>query len=168
MTDIIHKGSKYTDEQRRQACLEFLITGSMKTVSKRMGIPRRTLDGWKQASWWDGLLTELRHEKEAEIQAQLSKIIVKAHDETVDRLEHGDEIHTAAGIKRIKMRGLDTATVAAIAYDKLRLSLNQPTTIRGNSSDIEALAQQFRQIARNHENIQNSVVAVQDESEDGD
>jgi hypothetical protein len=43
----------------------------------------------------------------------------------------------------------------------LRLSLNQPTAIRGDSSNIEAMIRQFEEIAQNHANIQASVVAVQ-------
>jgi len=38
----------------------------------------------------------------------------------------------------------DAIVIAAIGYDKLRLSLNLPTTIRGTAgTDLEALARKF-------------------------
>jgi hypothetical protein len=80
-------------------------------------------------------------------------------------LENGDEVHTADGIKRIRMRGRDTATVAAIAFDKLRLSQNQPTTIKADSSDVKALAEQFAALSQQWQEKQATVVVVQDDAE---
>ena len=58
------------------------------------------------------------------------------------------------GIKRIKMRGKDAATVRAIMFDKLHLSLNRPTAIRSDlrsNEEVEKLAEHFAEISRKHE-----------------
>ena len=75
MGDLVHTGSKYGDDVRLRAVTEYLVSGNISIVSRRTGIPRTTLVSWKQSDWWEGLLDKVRHEKEAEIQAQLSQII---------------------------------------------------------------------------------------------
>ena len=46
----------------------------------------------------------------------------------------------------------DATMVAAIAYDKLRLSLNLPTSIRSNTdaNALETLAKRFEEIGRSY------------------
>ena len=147
MGSLTKQGSKYSDEDRRQVVVEYLITGNMKKVAKSTGIPETTLSDWKQSEWWDGLVGEVRTEKDAEIQAQFSKIIEKSCEETLDRLENGDEVHTKDGIKRIKMRGKDVATVGGIVFDKLQLSLKRPTSISSTSDSLEYYTKLFQDIA---------------------
>ena len=73
----------------------------------------------------------------------------KALDETLDRLEHGDVVLTRDGDeRRVKMKGKDAATIAAISTDKRQILLNQPTSIRGESQGMEALAEQFKALAQ--------------------
>ena len=55
--------------------------------------------------------------------------------------------------------------IAATANDKLRLALNQPTSISGKAEGLEQLKEQFAKIEQDHRNIQSSVVAVQDKDE---
>ena len=46
---------------------------------------------------------------------------------------------------RVPVSAKDATVIAAIGYDKLRLSLNLPTTIRGTAGpDLEALARKFQ------------------------
>ena len=153
MSNMVGPGSKYTDEDRRRAIVEYLVNGNMTKVAKSTGIPRTTLSEWKQTEWWDNLVGEVRHEKEAEIQAQFSKIIEKSCEETLDRLENGDEVHTKDGIKRMKMKGRDLATVGGIIFDKLQLSLNRPTAISSKSGEahLVELQARFKQIAKDYE-----------------
>ena len=157
---------KYTVEQRAEAAALMVCHGNSLVVSEMVGVPASTLRHWRQNDTeFQSLCEEIRVEFGQRIQGQLSEIIEKAHDQTLDRLENGDEVHTAEGIKRIKMRGRDTATVAASAYDKLRLSQNQPTTIKADSSNVKALAEQFAALSQQWQEKQTAVIAVQ-ENED--
>ena len=63
MDELVGSGSKYSDEDRRRAVVEYFVAGNMKLVAERTGIPRTTLNGWKQSDWWDELLVTLRHER---------------------------------------------------------------------------------------------------------
>ncbi|MCZ6686989.1 MAG: hypothetical protein O7C69_04730, partial [Gammaproteobacteria bacterium] len=52
-------GSKYTDEDRRRAVIEYCVHGVMSKVVKITGIPDTTLAHWKNKSdWWDTLVAE--------------------------------------------------------------------------------------------------------------
>ena len=48
---------------------------------------------------------------------------------------------------RAPMKGRDSAWVGAVTFDKLRLSLNLPTSIQDKSTDMKALANEFRKLS---------------------
>ena len=64
------------------------------------------------------------------------------------------------------MGGKELVISGATAYDKRQLHRNQPTSIRGDSSTVQALADEFRKLSEDHKAIQNSVVSTQDETND--
>ena len=52
---------------------------------------------------------------------------------------------------RVPVSAKDATVIAAIGYDKLRLSLNLPTSIRGSSGpDLEALARKFEAMGKKY------------------
>ena len=142
-------GSKYDDTVRRQAAVEYYIRGNIKAVAEHMGINRTTILNWKNQDWFQDMLQECADECEDKIRAGYDAIIDKAIDETLDRLDNGDVyMHQGAPV-RAPVRAKDAATIAAIAYDKRRISLNLPTSITANAStgkQLENLAQQFRDL----------------------
>jgi len=146
--------------------LEYLIKGNQAAVSRSLDIPEPTLCDWRKTDWWDELTEEFRIQKKDQIEAELTQIIEKANKETIDRLENGDVYVYQGKALRAPMKGRDTATVGAIAYDKLRLSLHLPTSITGKAESMSALAQQFRQLSEQWDEKQANVVAVQEESEE--
>ena len=74
--------------------------------------------------------------------------------EIEDRLEHGDVrlVKTKSGYeqKRVPISAKDATMVAAISYDKLRLSLNLPTNITSSQKNLSELSQEFQEIAKNY------------------
>ena len=78
MSNMVSMGSKYTDEQRTEAAIQYAISGNMKSVAKTIGIPRTTLVGWKQADWWNELVVTAHHEKADEHRARYSELVDKA------------------------------------------------------------------------------------------
>ncbi len=153
MSDLVGPGSKYTDEDRRRAALEYSLTGSLSKVAKRMGIPRKTISDWKNKSdWWVEVSAKVRHQKEAKILADNEEVIDKAHREIVDRLDNGDVqlVRTKNGVElhRVPVKAKDAAVIRGISDDKRRLSLNQPTAITGKSTDMKALANEFRKLSQ--------------------
>ena len=56
------RGSKYSDQQRKEAVREYAACGSLAKVSESIGVSRRTLSGWRSSPWWDELTKELCHD----------------------------------------------------------------------------------------------------------
>lgn len=160
-TDIsVERGSKYTDQQRREAVVEYGIHGNMTKVAEVTGIPETTLAGWKNNSdWWVSLLAEARIEISDRILPQNLKIAEKANERVLDSLENGDEKlvwHKTKNdyvIKRVKPTGKDASVMGGIAQDKARVQMNLPTSITDNRSTeeaIKALAKVFTDLSDKH------------------
>jgi hypothetical protein len=129
MSQLCPTGSKYTDDQRLNAATEYAIKGSFVKVSESTGIPDSTLRGWRDSEWWDETVAMVRDQKHSEIRARYVEIIQAAQDQTIKELPNA----TAQ----------QAATVAGIAFDKVRIADNLPIKLTGDVS-VEALAQQFQ------------------------
>ena len=151
MSELVGQGSKYTDEDRRRVAIEYFVTGNMKQVAKRTGIPETTLSDWKHSEWWEGLLGEVRTEKGEEFDANLTKLIDSSFEQAQDRVEKGDyRVNKEGELFRVPMGGRDLVIAGATVYDKQRLHRNEPTSIKGDSKSIQELAQMFREISEDH------------------
>ena len=131
-------GSKYDNQQRMEAAVNYMVTGSLTKTAKTCGIPMTTLFDWKQSDWWQELSEWLRSEKEDEFRAGFTGIVDSAIENVKDRLEHG-EVKMLKGKDgyeehRVPVSAKDSMMVGAISYDKLRLSENKATSITGTSS----------------------------------
>ena len=148
---LVTRGSKYSDEQRRQCAIEYGIHGVLARVSEFTGVPESTLSLWKKTEWWDELTAEVRAVKASEMRANYQKLVLAAQDKALELLP---ETKSAR----------DALMVAAISTDKLRLADNIPApTNTGGAGALEALAKRFEQLARD-----NRVIAVQDKADDSD
>jgi len=87
-TDI--QQSHYSDKQKFEAVVTYMLLGNMAAVSETTGIPHDRLRHWKMAPWWKELEEQIRQQKRVEVSGKLSKIIDKAHKVVEDRLENGD------------------------------------------------------------------------------
>jgi hypothetical protein len=149
------RGSQYDNQQRIEAAVHFMVHGSLTKTAKACHIPLTTLYDWKQSEWWPTLTEQIRSEKEIEFQAGFSRIVESAIGQIEDRLEHGDVklVKTKNGYEqqRVPVSAKDATMVAAISYDKLRLSVNLPTSIRATADNsLESLAKKFKKIAEKH------------------
>lgn len=144
MGELSPRGSKYSDEQRKEAAVLYTIKGSMRHVSDAMGIPQRTLHDWKGTDWWDEVSNEVRSENDNLFKSRYSEIIDKATRITIEKLDD--------------VSAKDAAVIAAVAQDKLRLLCNQPSRITANADSMASLAQAFEKLALQHqEKIANAI-----------
>ena len=151
MSEMVKSGSKYTDEDRRNAAMLYAIKGTLTAVEKDTGISKGTLHGWKSSDWWDTVIQQVRTENEAMYRSRFHNLVDQATDQALAKLPDA----TAQ----------QAMTIAAIAYDKLRLSLNLPTSISGNTGTAEAMNKlmgQFRELSETYKARNINVV-----SEDG-
>ena len=136
------RGSYYTDEQRRQAVLNYALLGNYTKVSEVTGIPDNTINHWANHSdWWDVLLEQVREEKQAEIDAMYTGIIHKSSENLMQQL-NSDDVNA--------IKPLDLIKISAIAFDKRQLVRNQPTSIRTDNTRqlLQELANGFRSISQ--------------------
>ena len=151
MSELVGQGSKYTDEDRRRAVVEYFVIGNMAKVSTSTGIPESTLCEWKKTDWWDAVTGEVRSEKGEEFDANLTKLMDSAFEQTQDRVDNGDyRVNKEGEPFRVPMGGRDLAIVGATVYDKQRLHRNQPTSIQSDSRSIAEISAYFRHISAEH------------------
>ncbi len=150
------QGSKYGRQERIQAVAAYLIHGNVSKASKTTGISKTTIRDWRKTEWWGPLSDEVRAEKEHEFQAGFTRIVESAIGQVEDRLKLGDVklVKTRDGHEqvRVPVSAKDAIVIGGIGYDKLRLSLNLPTSIRGTSDkDLETLARKFERIGKQYQ-----------------
>ena len=128
----------------------------MNKVSRKLDIPESTLGRWKQeCDWWDKLVEEVRSEKADEhiaLYHSLTKKALAKADGAIDKLK-GDL--SASDIKAL-------VVTAATATDKTRLLLNQPTSIRADSTPGDSIKLFLEQIADSYRESRAKVVATQE------
>ncbi len=153
----VEGGSKYTNQQRREAVVEYSIHGNMTKVAEVTGIPDSTLSHWKHHSdWWVTCLGGLRNETSDRILPQYLEIVEKANKRQVDSLENGDEKLVWDPVKKehvtklVKPTGKDASFMGGLAQDKARTLMNLPTSLTSNISTkdaMRALAQEFKDLS---------------------
>ena len=151
MSELVPMGSKYTDDQRMQALLLYAIKGTGSAVSKETGIPQTTISGWRREEWWNEKLAEVRNEKQDLYIAKYGELIEEGTRIALEKLPEAS--------------ARDAMIIAATANDKLRLALNQPTSISSTSSTMQALMDQFRELSSKWDEKQANVIATQDKQD---
>src|SRR5215467_584185 len=128
-------GSRYSDQQRREAVMLYVLHGNWKRVSELTRIPERTLNDWSIQSWFATMLAEVRAKKGAELDGIYTRILDEATEQLLDRVKHGDPILVKGQIKRKPVSARDLALVAAITFDKRQLCRSLPVETPGPKVD---------------------------------
>ncbi len=116
-------------DDRIQAAVAWLITGSVEEAGKLCNIPPRTIRDWMTKGWWEEVLGEAKTIKQKELDAVWTGLIHKSTTELRKRLDDGDPVMTKTGeVKFMPVKARDLAVIMAITTDKRALSRNQPTS----------------------------------------
>ncbi len=146
---------------------DYVVTGNATKTAALHNIPRQTIDGWIKSDWGVELVGEIRHEKSEELDANLTKLIDAAFEQSQDRVENGDYRLTKDGkLIRVPMGGYQLVISGATAYDKRQLHRNQPTAISDNSGGTQALIKKFDDLANKWDEKQARVVSVQENDDE--
>ena len=154
MSDMVPTGSKYTDEDRQQAAVQYAVTGSLTKTEQATGIPDSTIGEWTKTEWWDDILGKVRAEKGDEHRAQYSAIVDQAQAKALELIPDMKDAKAAV-------------LMACMSTDKIRLADNMPTSISGKSDGMEQLAATFRKLSAQHKQRMDSVVSVQHTTSSG-
>ena len=128
-----------------------MITGSQSKAAEKLNIPITTLNTWTKEEWWESAMVSLRNEKTLEHRQRYASLVDKAIDQVEARI--GD-----ASAK-------DAAVISGVAFDKVRLIDNMPTSISGSGAAQEAMSKlinEFKQVSDSYQERQVRVVSVQD------
>ena len=159
--------TKHALEDRYKAAAALVATSNSKAASRESGIPASTIRHWTQNDDdFQMMCQEIRTVFGEKIKIKLAEIIDASADQTLDRIRNGDVIRDpkTGELVRVPIKGRDLAIIGAVAFDKHRLILNQPTSITQSSSGLDAMVKKFEAIADAYNEKQARVVAVQDES----
>ena len=152
MGNMVEQGSKYTDEQRHDAAIQYAVLGNMKKVAKQTGIPRTTIISWRKQDWWDELIAEVRGEKADEHRAKYIELVDLAQQVTLEKLPQAS--------------AAQASIIAATATDKVRLHDGMPTEITGQSGGTQALIKKFDALADRWDEKQAKVVKTQGKTDE--
>ena len=153
MAKMASTGGKYSDQQRAEVAIQYAVSGDLEAVAKATGIPQATIIGWKHLDWWDAVVGGVRHEKAAEHRARYSQSVDDAQQVALEKPPEA---------------GSRDATIIAAATDKSRSHDGMPTATTGESTDMAALAEDFRQISRQWNQNSARVITTQDETDEDD
>ena len=143
-----HQPGHWKEAKRIEAVTFYLSTGSVSETSKILGIPLKTVEGWKTQEWWKDLVAKIRAEEDQQLDAKTSKIIDKALEQLVDRLENGEHVYDqkTGKIKRMPAKLRDVNTTFNNLLDKRQLLRNKPTKIieqQSTAIQLQNLADSF-------------------------
>ena len=153
MAKMASTGGKYSDQQRAEVAIQYAVSGDLEAVAKATGIPQATIIGWKHLDWWDAVVGGIRHEKAEEHRARYSQSVDDAQQVALEKPPEA---------------GSRDATITAAATDKSRSHDGMPTATTGESTDMAALAEDFRQISRQWNEKSDRVITTQDETDEVD
>lgn len=118
---LVPTGSKYSDEDRRQAVVLYLTLGTNTAVAKELGCDDSTISRWRETDWWEQEEQRVAEQIEDEFRAKLRAVALKGTELALECIESKE------------LKGKEAMVTAGIAYDKLRLSENRPTSISANA-----------------------------------
>ena len=166
----------YSDQDKRQAVISYMVHGTLRAASEDVGMPFETLRDWKKTEWWLDMVHQCRDDVEDKIEADLVEILTLSATRVKNSLTEGDEKLVWDAIKkkhnkiRVLPTGKEAAVMMGVSYDKRRLTLNMPTAIRdqGGGQAMQNLMQQFQKLAQENAAIKvkkiNSIEGELDES----
>jgi len=181
MGELVNGRSKYSDEERRRAVVEYSVSGLMTKVAAVTGIPDTTLATWKnKTDWWDDLVVSVRNETKDIILAQNLTNARASGEALADRIENGDQKlvkvkraikHDDGSVEMTEdyelraepMKGRDLAIVTGITQDKATRDMGLPTQIHAQTADaqIKSFIDEFRQISQSFKEKNTRVISTQ-------
>ena len=129
--------SKYTDADRINA-IELMASGiSLNQVSRKLGIPKGTLSGWrngctKETEQYANTFEQLRTHKKEEFIERSWRIIGKAQELLEDKLDADKALIE----KERKLKTTELTNAIGIQYDKQALANNESTVNTNEKIEI--------------------------------
>lgn len=154
LKDLYSPKGKFTPEQKIQAVMSYLVTGTSRKASKICGINEATIRDWKtRSTWWMDAYAECKKKKQEELDAAFTQVIHNGVGYLIDRMENGDtKFDSKSGqTVNVPMSGKDIGWVLGVLFDKRQLLRGEATSRSEKVSETERLdklQQQFQNMAK--------------------
>jgi RNA polymerase-binding transcription factor DksA len=144
----------WKDTKKLEVVATWLATGNLAETARITMVPVRTIEKWRVSDWWKQQVNNIQSEEDQKLDAKSSKVIERALDHLMDRIENGEFIYdqkTGQVIRTpAKLRDLNTAFNTLL--DKRQLLRNKPTKIveqQQTATQLQNLAEQFAKFVKN-------------------
>lgn len=97
-----------------------MATGSQTLTSAMTKVPQETIRVWRKQDWWKERMQELQSDNTLQLDHRLTKVMDKALDAVVDRIENGEYMYDprTGEIRRVPAKLRDLQKVAVDSIDK--------------------------------------------------
>lgn len=139
--------------QRIQAAVYILVTGSVKETSALTSIPERTLRHWMQQNWWSSVMEQAKSIKNQELDSMWTQVLHSAVEQLKDRLAYGDYKVTKSGTTvRVPLSGNQLVLIGAIATDKRdKVRVNKAVLPKEEAEKLVDVTKELEDLALEHE-----------------
>lgn len=143
--------STISKQVKERAVLLYLLDGNATRVAKQLGVDEGSIRNWRKTEWWEKRAAQISAEIEAQHKAMWAKVLDKARDKILERIEKGDEVIGKNGeIKYRAVSAAQLATVAGIAFDKYQIASGKPTSISSKSKSLEDRAKELEKLSEDY------------------
>lgn len=113
----------WPEKKRMEVLTTFLATGSQAHTSAITGVPEQTIRTWRGQEWWNERIKQFKSDNNLVLDNKLTKIMDKALDAVVDRIENGEFMYDprTGEIRRVPAKLRDVQKVASDMIDKKTL-----------------------------------------------
>lgn len=166
------KVQHYPEKVKIEAATLWAVTRDIKRVAEIMDIYPSVIRLWMKEPWWDNIISQVRKEKNEELDSKLSEVIHKTVEVIKDRVENG-EVQVDRRTKeefRVPLNTQAATRVLEVTFKERQLLRGEATTnVQSTSTDkkLEQLAEQFKTIA-NHRKTETLEAEYVDVSETGE
>ena len=148
-----HAPGWWSKKKRMEVVTSYLALGSVAETSRFCNVPLATVANWKSQPWWKELVDEIQSGEGQKQDNKMSRLIDKALDILMERIEDGDYQYDqkTGRLVKVPLKARDLERVASGLFDKRQLIRNKPTNIKENAGNQQErllkLAEQFAQFA---------------------
>jgi len=120
---VARKPGWWPEKKKIEVLTTFLATGSQAHTSAITGVPEETIRLWRKSDWWAERTKEFKSDNSLVLDNKLAKIMDKALDAVVDRIENGEYIFDprTGTTTRVPAKLRDVQKVASDMIDKKAL-----------------------------------------------
>lgn len=146
------KLAKWSQNQKLEAVMTYVMLGNLKETAIVTGIPYDTMKCWKYTDWFKELLITVRDEDVQQLDSNLQRLVGKALKATEDRVDKGDFQYDpkTGALVRVPIKAnvaLKISTELLSRQDKIREKPEQKEIEKTIDARLARLSEEFSRFA---------------------